>query len=65
MGMVVVRGVCGGEGGGRGSGSQYREYFICTGKGVSLFQPISGLELPYIVIRLVDWRCCLLEIKRY
>ena len=38
---------------------------ICTDKGVNLFQPISGLELPYIVILLVDWRCYLLEIKRH
>ena len=47
-----------------GSGSQHREYFDCTGKGVNLFWPIIGLEIPYMVILLVDWRCYLTEIKR-
>ena len=45
-------------------GSQYKEYFTCTGKGEKLFLPISELEIPYMVILLVDWRCYLLEIKR-
>ena len=31
---------------------------------MNLFQPISGLEIPYMVILLVNWRCYLLEIKR-
>ena len=47
-----------------GSGSQHREYFNCTGKGVNLSWPIIGPEIPYMVILLVDSRCYLIKIKR-
>ena len=53
-----------GWGGGRRSGSQYREFFTCTGKSVNLFQLVIGLEILYMVILLTDWSCYLLEIKR-
>ena len=31
---------------------------------MNLILPIGGLEIPYMVILMVDWRCYPLEIKR-
>ena len=51
------------QGGGGGGGSGYQHIapaysnVTCTGKGVKIYQPISGPELTVMMILLVDWRC--------